>query len=180
MAIVGGVSVFLDSVYCGDAFQDSDGQAQLLEEKMLLYGGLTILNAIGSDNTASYLKMRRLETANNPPLVSINDQAHMAYFVLGDLCKTPWVAGGIKAAAVVSSYIRNHKRLLSAYLDENDLYKTTLGSEAAAEKRTAVAYVTPCTTRFCLIEMCYLLVSVTGRLGEIFSSATTEPSRRGS
>lgn len=78
MAIVGGVSVSLDSIYCGDACQDADGQAQLLEEKLQLYGGLTIFNAIGSDNTAPCLEIRRLVTAKNPWLVSINDQAHVA------------------------------------------------------------------------------------------------------
>lgn len=39
MAIVGGVSVFLDSMYCGDACQDANGQAQLWRKSCSCTGG---------------------------------------------------------------------------------------------------------------------------------------------
>lgn len=46
------------------------------------------------------------------------------------------------------SYVCGHQRLLAAHNLEKSLYNQTLSSEAASEKRTAVAYLTPSTTRF--------------------------------
>lgn len=163
MAIVGGTAVFLDSVYCGDECQDAEGQAQLLQEKLLAYGGLTNFNAVGSDNTASCLEMRRLVTSNNPGLVSLNDQAHVANLVLGDLCKIPWMRQAIQEATAVSLYVRNHQRLLAAYTQEKSRFNQNLDSDAAKEKRTAVAYASPCATRF-LYNRDLLLTCVRNRL----------------
>lgn len=112
------------------------------------YGGLTNFNAVGSDNAAACLEMRRLVTANNPGLVSLNDQAHVANLLLRDLCKVSWVKNVVQAAVVVSSYVRNHQRLLAEYTLEKAAYNKSLGLDGAAEKRTAVAYVNQCATRF--------------------------------
>lgn len=92
--------------------------------------------------------MRRQVAERNPGLVSLNDQAHVSNLLIGDLCKEGWVKGVIQWALVVSSYVRGHQRLLAAYNLEKSLYNQTLSSEAASEKRTAVAYLTPSTTRF--------------------------------
>lgn len=135
-------------MYCGGDCQDAEGQALLLQRKLQVYGGLEIFNAVGSDNTASCLEMRRLVTEENPGLVSLNDQAHVANLPLGDLSKIPWVRGAIQTATTVSQYVRNHQRLLAAYSREKDIYNRTLDEGAAHEKRTAAAYVSPCATRF--------------------------------
>lgn len=65
---------------------------------------------------------------------------------IGDMCKEAWVKGVIQRALVVSSYARGHQRLLAAYNREKTIYNETLPSEAAGEKCTAVAYLTPSTT----------------------------------
>ena len=148
LATIGGKPVFLDSVYFEDACQDAAGQAQLVQDKLAAYGGRKVFNAVGSDNTASCLEMRRLVTSLNPGMVSLNDQAHVANLLIGDLCKVPWLKDCISGATAVSSYLRHHQRLLAAYTREQDIYNKTLDSQAAAEKRTAVAYKSPSTTRF--------------------------------
>eukprot|EP00170_Pyropia_yezoensis_P001632 contig_7065_g1636 len=103
MAFIGDKAVFLDSVYCGDQCQDAEGQARLLQEKLVNYGGLTYFNAVGSDNAAACLGMRRLVTANNPGLVSLNDQAHVANLLLGDLCTIYWLRNVEQTAVTVSA-----------------------------------------------------------------------------
>eukprot|EP00170_Pyropia_yezoensis_P001631 contig_7063_g1635 len=148
MAIIGDKAVFLDSMYCGDECQDAEGQAQLLQEKLVNYGGLTNFNAVGSDNAAACLEMRRRVTANNPGLVSLNDQAHVAKLLLGDLCKISWLKNVVQTDVTVSAYVRNHQGLLAAYSLEKVASNKGLSSESAGATQTAVAYVTPGATRF--------------------------------
>lgn len=78
------------------------------------YGGQTNFNAVGSGNAAACLEMRRLVTANNPGLVSLNDQSHVANLLLGDLSKISWMKNVVQTAVTVSAYAPNHQRLLAA------------------------------------------------------------------
>ncbi|KAK1862504.1 hypothetical protein I4F81_005072 [Pyropia yezoensis] len=104
LAITGDKAVLLESVYCGDECQDAEGQARLLQEKLVSYGGLTSFNAVGSDNAAACLEMRRLVTANNPRLVSLNDQAHVGKLLLGNLCKISGLKDVVQTAVTISAY----------------------------------------------------------------------------
>jgi len=148
LAVVGDKVVFLDSVYCGDECQDACGQARLVQEKLDQYGGMNTFNTLATDNTASCVEMRRLVSVAKPGLVSLNDQAHVANLLVGDLCKVSWMKGRVSTATVVSKFVRRHYRLLAAYEAAKDLYNKSLPADAAAKKQTAVSYVTPSATRF--------------------------------
>lgn len=115
LALLGGTAIFLGSIYCGSDAQDAEGQARLAQEKLTKYGDMDTINAVASDNTASCVEIRRLLVAANSGMVSLNDQAHVANLLVGDLCKIGWVASCDSKALLVSSYVRRHSRLLAAY-----------------------------------------------------------------
>jgi len=148
LAMIGDTDVFLDSIYCGDDCQDAAGQAQLVQEQLAKYGGMDTFNAVASDNTASCIEMRRLVVSAHPGMVSLNDQAHVANLLVGDLCKVGWVASCVSKALLVTSYVRRHTRLLAAYTAAKDSFNRQQPPGAAAEKQTAVEYPKPCSTRF--------------------------------
>jgi len=148
LAVVGDKVIFLDSVYCGDVCQDAPGQARLVQERLNQYGGMDTFNALTTDNAAACVEMRRLVSVANPGLVSLNDQAHAANLLVGDLSKVPWMLRRVFTATVVSGYVRRHNRLLASYEAAKDAYNKLLPTDAAAKKQTAVAYVMPSGTRF--------------------------------
>jgi len=59
--------------------------------------------------------MRRLASVANPGLVSLNDQAHVANLLVGDLSTVPWMLRRVSTATVVSGYVRRHNRLLASF-----------------------------------------------------------------
>ena len=85
LAVVGDKNVFLESVYCGDEGADAVGQARPVQEKLDQYGGTGSFAALATDNASACVEMRRLVSAANPDLISLNDQAHVANLVIGDL-----------------------------------------------------------------------------------------------
>lgn len=85
LPMIGGESVFLDSVYCEDKIQDGAGQAQLVHEKLAASGGMGIFNAVTSGNAEACLEMRRLVTEQNPGMVSLNDQADVVNLLIKDI-----------------------------------------------------------------------------------------------
>jgi len=148
LAMIGDTAVFLDSIYCGDDCQDAAGQAQLVQEQLANYGGMDTFNAAASDNTASCIEMRRLVMSANPGMVSLNDQAHVANLLVGDLCKVGWVARCMSKALLMTSDVRRHTRLLAAYKAAKDSFNRQQPPGAAAEKQTAVEYPKRGSTRF--------------------------------
>jgi len=93
---------------------------------------------VASDNTASCIEMRRLVVSANPDMVSLNDQAHVASLLVGDLCKVGWVASCVSKARLVASCVLRHTRLLAAYTAAKDSFNRQQPPGAAAEKQTAV------------------------------------------
>jgi len=120
LALIGETAVFLDSIYCGHECQDAAGQARLVQEQLVKYGRMKTFNALASDNAAACIEMRRLVAAANPGLASLNDQAHVATLLIGDLCKVEWIQACLSKALAVSSYVRRHTRLLAAYTAAKD------------------------------------------------------------
>lgn len=114
LALVNDKPIFLDSVYCGDESQSAENQALLVQEKLNKYGGMSNFNALGTENTASCLEMRRLVAERNPGMVSLNDQGHVSNLLIGDICEETWGKGVIERPLAVSSYVRGHQRLLAA------------------------------------------------------------------
>ncbi|OSX70221.1 hypothetical protein BU14_0849s0002 [Porphyra umbilicalis] len=135
LAEVGDNVVFLDS-------------ARLVLEKLDKYGGMNTFHALATDNAAACVEMRRLVPVANPGLVSLNDQAHVANLLVGDLCRVSWMQGRVSTATAVSAFKRRHSRILAAYEAAKLRYNKSLPADAASKQQTAVSYVTPSTTRF--------------------------------
>lgn len=70
--------MFLDSAETGSTSQTSENQAAFAGEVMQRHGGVANFAAIVSDNTESFLKMRANVAENNPGMVPVGDQAHIA------------------------------------------------------------------------------------------------------
>lgn len=78
----------------------------------------------------------------------MNNKANVANLLIGDLCKESWVKGAVQRASALSAYVRGYQRLLAAYKQAKNQDNAILSVEVAAEKRTAVAYLTPSTRIF--------------------------------
>ena len=117
-------------------------------EKLDKYGGMNTFHALATDNAAACVEMRRLVPVANPGLVSLNDQAHVANLLVGDLCRVSWMQGRVSTATAVSAFKRRHSRILAAYEAAKLRYNKSLPEDAASKQQTAVSYVTPSTTRF--------------------------------
>jgi len=119
-----------------------------VQDKLNEYGGMDTFNALATDNAAACVEIRRLASVANPGLVSLNDQAHVANLLVGDLSKVPWMLRRVSTATVMSGYVRRHNRLLASYEAAKDAYNKLSPTDTAAMKQTAVAYVMPSAIRF--------------------------------
>lgn len=119
-----------------------------MQEKLAKYGGMANFKEVATDSSSSCLEMRRTVAQRNSGLASFNDKAYGKELLLGDLCKESWVKGAVQRASALSEYVRGYQRLFAACKQAKNQYNAIVSVEVAAEKRTAVAYLTRSTRIF--------------------------------
>lgn len=142
-----GQTIFLDSVETGSTSQTSVNQAALAGEVMQRQGGVANFAAIVSDNTESFLKMRAKVAENNPGMVPLGDQAHIADLMIENMCKNRRAATVIADAVFVGNYVRGRNGLLSHYLKCLEVYNKNI----VPPSRTAVQFAKVRSTRFAYV-----------------------------
>lgn len=148
-AVLGKITVFLDSVSVGSVNQTAVSQVALEKSGLNPCGGVYSFAAVASGNALVYIKMSQISSDSNTGIVSLNDESHVidpSYFgyIWEQSCE-----GKLGESVAEVKYVHSHQYLQAQFQELKMTYNAAL-RQAKKDKstETVIKFTSISRTRF--------------------------------